>query len=292
MSTRTGCAQRVERQAVARVARRGHHRRQRRCSRPDHVARTPRPDRCASRARARSRRHAAPSGSAPSRASGATMPVRPPSSAVMLVSVARSSVDERAHHRRRRTRTPGRRRRRARMAGSASRCSTMSLAVTPAGSVPSQLHAQHRRHRHAHRAGRRRHWPCRWCRRRTRRSPARRCAACASRCPPPPGPAARSARPSSRARCRRRCCRRPARLRRRSACGASAVRAAATKSRCAWHMRAHVGQQPGLQVRRALVHVRGVVLEHDDAAGSCSCSVGAERRVAACAPPCPCSTRG
>ncbi|MNT31711.1 hypothetical protein D3C72_1675580 [compost metagenome] len=63
------------------------------------------------------------------------MPVRPPNSAVMLVSVARSSIDSPA------TASPANSKTLptpapARISGRASRCSTMSLAVTPGGSAP------------------------------------------------------------------------------------------------------------------------------------------------------------
>ena len=68
--------------------------------------------------------------------SGSTSPVKPPSSAVMLVSVARSSIDS--------ARTPGPPNSKtrptpvpARSAGSASTCSTRSFAVTPRGSGAS-----------------------------------------------------------------------------------------------------------------------------------------------------------
>ena len=78
--------------------------------------------------------------------SGATMPVKPPSSAIMLVSVARSSIDiartaEPQNSNTLPTPAP------ARIAGSASRCSTTSLAVTPAGSGPVELDAQRLGHR-------------------------------------------------------------------------------------------------------------------------------------------------
>ena len=115
-----------------------HHRRQPRAVEQQRCRRSARRHRCASTARCRtsmprrSRRKRRVS------SSGATMPVKPPSSATMLVKRGAFVDRHRAHRRRRRTRTPCPRRRPRFSGGSASRCSTTSLAVTPAGSGPDR----------------------------------------------------------------------------------------------------------------------------------------------------------